>query len=160
MARAMERMPAYRGMIEQTLRTRGLPVELLGMVMAESAFDNEAHPNTPIDKRSVGIWQLIPSTGRQLGLAVSPVLDERLEPRRATDAAATLMAHLHERYRDWAVAIAAYNAGEKKIDALTAGAASPAELRARVLAGEEEHARYLRAVMASVILIDNPSLLE
>jgi hypothetical protein len=160
MRRAMERMPAYRGMIEQALRTRGLPVELLGMVMAESAFDNEAHPDTPIDRRSVGIWQIIPSTGRQLGLAVSPVLDERLEPRRATDAAATMIAHLHQRYRDWAVAIAAYNAGEKKIDSLAAGAASPAELRTLVFAGEEEHTRYLRAVMASVILIDNPSLLE
>ena len=70
------------------------------------------------------------------------------------------MTHLHERYRDWVVAIAASNAGEKKIDSLTAGAASPAELRTRVLAGQEEHARYLRSVMASVILIDNPSLLE
>jgi len=160
MSKAMERMPAYRGMIEQTLRARGLPPELLGMVMAESRFDNEAHPDVALERRSAGIWQLIPSTGRQLGLEVSPVLDERLEPRRATEAAASMLTRLHQRYQDWAVAIAAYNAGEKKIDALAAGAGSPAELRARVVAGQEEHARYLRAVMASVILIDNPSLLD
>jgi membrane-bound lytic murein transglycosylase D len=160
MVKAMERMPSYRGMIEQSLRARHLPVELLGMVMAESAFDNEAHPNVAVEKRSVGIWQIIPSTGRELGLQISPVLDERLEPRRATEAAATIMTHLFDRYRDWPVAIAAYNAGEKKVDALAAGAGSPAEVRARVLAGEDEHARYVRAVMASLILIDNPALLE
>ena len=160
MIKAVERMPAYRGMIEQTLHAHRLPVELLGMVMAESRFDNEAHPNTPLPRRSAGIWQLIPQTGRELGLKVSPVLDERLEPRRATEAAATILTHLFDRYRDWPVAIAAYNAGEKKVDALAAGAGSPAEVRARVLAGEEEHAHYVRAVMASVILIENPALLE
>src|SRR5262249_6794115 len=138
----------------------GLPAELLGMVMAESAFDNEAHPNTPVEERSVGIWQIIPRTGRQLGLQVSPNLDERLEPRRATEAAAAYLASLYARYRDWPVAIAAYNAGEKKVDALVAGATSTAEVRARVLAGEEEHAQYVRAVMGAIILIDNPSLLE
>lgn len=157
-AKAMERMPAYRGMIEETLRRRGLPVELLAVVMAESRFDNEAHPNTPVERRSVGIWQITPATGRQLGLQISPVLDERLEPRRATDAAVTLLAQLYARYRDWPLAIAAYNAGEKKIDALTAGTRSKDEARARVLAGEEEHARYLRAVMAGLILIDDPTL--
>jgi hypothetical protein len=160
MRKAMARMPSYRGMIESTLRARHLPVELLGMVMAESRFDNEAQPNTPVERRSVGLWQLIPSTGRRLGLQVSPTMDERLEPRRATEAAATLMAQLFDRYGDWQLAVAAYNAGEKKVDALAAGAASRVEARARVLAGEEEHARYVRSVMASIILIDNPSLLN
>ncbi len=153
-------MPGYRGMIESTLRARHLPVQLLGMVMAESRFDNEAQPNTPVERRSVGLWQLIPSTGRRLGLQVSPAMDERLEPRRATEAAATLMAQLFERYGDWQVAVAAYNAGEKKVDSLAAGATSKADVRARVLAGDEEHAHYVRSVMASIILIDDPSLLD
>ena len=98
MKKAMARMPSYRGMIEGTLRTHHLPVQLLGMVMAESRFDNEAQPNTPVERRSVGLWQLIPSTGRRLGLQVSPAMDERLEPRRATEAAAALMAQLFDRY--------------------------------------------------------------
>jgi membrane-bound lytic murein transglycosylase D len=160
MRKAMARMPSYRGMIESTLRARHLPVELLGMVMAESRFDNEAQPNTPVERRSVGLWQLIPSTGRRLGLQVSSAMDERLEPRRATEAVATLMAQLFERYGDWQVAVAAYNAGEKKIDSLAAGATSKTDVRARVLAGDEEHAHYVRSVMASIILIDDPSLLD
>ena len=158
--KALARMPSYRGMIESTLRAHHLPPELLGMVMAESRFDNEAQPNTPIQVRSVGIWQLIPSTGRRLGLTVTPDLDERLEPRRATEAATTFLTELFGRYGDWAVSVAAYNAGPKKVDALAAGAASKEEVRARVLAGQEEHARYVRSVMASIILIDNPKLLD
>jgi membrane-bound lytic murein transglycosylase D len=160
MTKAMQRMRAYRGMIEQTLHDRGLPVELLGVAMAESAFDNEAHPEVPVERRSVGIWQIVPHTGRQLGLAISQTADDRLEPRKATEAVATLLTRLHDRYRDWVVAIAAYNAGEKKIDALLPGAGTVTEARQRVLAGQDEHARYLRAVMASVILIDNPDLLQ
>lgn len=158
--RALARMPSYRGMIESTLRAHHLPPELLGMVMAESRFDNEAQPNTPIQVRSVGIWQLIPSTARRLGLTVTPDLDERLEPRRATEAATTFLTELFGRYGDWAVSVAAYNAGPKKVDALAAGTASKEEVRARVLAGQEEHARYVRSVMASIILIDNPKLLD
>jgi membrane-bound lytic murein transglycosylase D len=160
MRKAMARMSSYRGMIESTLRARHLPAQLLGMVMAESRFDNEAQPNTPIERRSAGLWQLIPSTSRRLGLQVSPAMDERLEPRRATEAAATLMGQLFDRYGDWQLAVAAYNAGENKVDALAASGASKDEARARVLAGEEEHARYVRSVMASIILIDNPLLLK
>jgi hypothetical protein len=160
MRKALARMPSYRGMIETTLRAHHLPPELVGMVMAESRFDNEAQPSTPVQGRSVGIWQLIPSTGRRLGLTVTPDRDERLEPRLATEAAATLLSELFGRYGDWAVSVAAYNAGKKKVDALTAGAGSKEEARARVLAGEDEHARYVRSVMASIILIDNPTLLD
>jgi hypothetical protein len=160
MKKAMARMPSYRGMIESTLRAHHLPVQLLGMVMAESRFDNEAHPDTPVERRAVGLWQFIPSTGRRLALQISPALDQRRDPRRATEAAATLLAQLFDRYQDWPLAVAAYNAGERKVDALAAGVTSREEARARVLAGEEEHARYVRSVMASIILIDNPSLLN
>jgi membrane-bound lytic murein transglycosylase D len=156
---ALERMPGYRPMIERTLRQRALPLELLGVPLAESAFDNEAHPDRPAESRAAGLWQIIPETGRRLGLSVTPQNDERLDPRRATEAAAELMARLFARYGDWPVAIAAYNAGENTIDALAAGGAKP-QARERVLAGDREHARYVRAVMASVILIEQPSILD
>jgi len=146
-------------MIDGTLRARGLPVELLGMALAESRFDNAAHPNTPIERRAVGIWQIIPSTGRKLGLEVSATRDQRLDSVGATQAAATFE-RPSDRYGDWPLAIAAYNAGERRVDLLIDGASSAADARARVLADKAEDARYLRGVMAALILIENPVLLE
>ena len=53
---------------------------------------------------------------------MSPVLDERLEPRRATEAAAQYLTELHARFGgDWALAIAAYNGGRKAIENVIAG---------------------------------------
>lgn len=160
MREALGRMPQYRPMIDGTLRARGLPVELLSMVLAESRFDNEAHPDTPLDRRAAGIWQIIPSTGRKLGLEVSAARDERLDPEKATEAAASFLNELYARYSDWPVAIAAYNAGEQRVDQLIGSAFSATGARARVLAGNAEHARYVRAVMAALILIENPALLD
>jgi membrane-bound lytic murein transglycosylase D len=156
---ALARMPRYRATIEEGLRARGLPVELLGMVLSESGFDNDARPNRPPERQSAGIWQIIPGTARRLGLQVGPAADERLDPRKATDAAAAFVAELHQRYGDWVVAITAYNAGHKLIDDLIASG-PPSEARSRVLAGNAEYANYLRSVMASIIIIDNPDLLN
>ncbi|HTU61497.1 MAG TPA: transglycosylase SLT domain-containing protein [Polyangiales bacterium] len=160
MREALGRMSHYRPMIDSTLRSRGLPAELLSVALAESRFDNTAHPNTPVERRSVGIWQIIPSTARKLGLEVSASRDQRLDPANATEAAATLLSNLYAHYGDWPVAIAAYNAGERHIDSLLDGASSKTDARTRVLAGNAEHTRYLRAVMAALILIENPTLLD
>jgi hypothetical protein len=73
---------------------------------------------------------------------------------------ATLLNGLFVRYSDWPVAITAYNAGERHVDSLIDGASSAADARARVLAGNSEHTRYVRAVMAALILIENPALLD
>jgi len=157
--RALQRMRNYRAMIEDVLQQRGLPRELLGMVMAESGFDNEARPNRPPEVQAAGIWQIIPGAARRLGLQVSPTLDERLEPRRATEAAAGLLADLHRKFGDWPLAIAAYNGGAGQVEKLTTGVPI-AEGRSRVLASETEFGRYLPGVMASIVLIENPTLAD
>jgi membrane-bound lytic murein transglycosylase D len=136
-----------------------MPLELLGMALHESAFDNEARPDRPPERQAAGIWQFIPPTARKLGLQVSPISDERLEPRRATEAAATLMTDLHRAFGDWPLAIAAYNGGSEAVRALTQGQ-SVAEGRARVLAARTEFGRYLPSVMASIVLIEEPGLAD
>ncbi len=157
--RALARMRHYRPMIEDVLRRRGLPVELLGMALAESGFDNEARPNRPPERQAAGIWQFIPGSARRLGLEVSPISDERLEPRRATEAAAMMLLELHRQLADWPLAIAAYNGGRRVVQGLTEGAAIP-EARARVMASPTEFGHYLPSVMAAIVLIENPALAD
>jgi hypothetical protein len=158
--KALGRMPNYRAMIEDTLRRNNLPIELSAMVLAESGFDNEARPNRPPEVQSAGVWQITPGTARKLGLTVSPALDERLEPRRATEAAAHFLSELHAAFGgDWALAIAAYNGGKGGVKAAI-GNSTGAEARARVLASPREFGQYLASVTIALLIIEQPSLLD
>ena len=172
----LARMPRYRARIEQQLREAGVPVELLAMVLSESRFDPLAHTSRPPERRAVGLWQLMPGTARRLGLAVSlagaeagapatvepgaqALVDDRLDPEKSTAAAARLLAELHKRFGDWPLAIAAYNGGAAAIEK-EHGQSTIGEARDRLLTSQAEYGRYLVSVMISMLLIEDPSLLD
>jgi hypothetical protein len=122
----------------------------------ESGFDNDAHPG-PDRSRGAGIWQLIPTTARANGLHVDAATDERLDPRRATEAAAAMLANLHQRFGDWSVAITAYGRGAVAMDKVVAdaGTRDGRVLRQRGLLGP-----YLTRVQVGVLLLRDPTLLD
>jgi hypothetical protein len=148
------RMKEYRAMIDPIFAGHHLPRLLIAVGLHESGFDNQVRT-----AKSAGIWQFIPATGRAMGLEVSATRDERLDPKRATEAAAAYLEKLYQKFGDWPVAIAAYNAGPKAIEPLIAGL-SRAEARRRLLESDTEFGHYLVGVMASVILTENPTLLD
>ncbi len=96
----------WKPYIVNTLRDAGLPTELATLPHVESSYN----PGVRSHAGAAGLWQFMPSTGRRF-LRVDHILDERLDPYRATKAAATLLGHNYSVLKSWPLAITAYNHG-------------------------------------------------
>jgi membrane-bound lytic murein transglycosylase D len=87
-----------------------IPPELVWIAEVESSFD----PRAMSPAGALGLFQLMPSTARQYGLRTWP-FDQRANPEVSAEAAAKHLAHLHRRFKDWRLAVAAYNCGEGRV---------------------------------------------
>jgi membrane-bound lytic murein transglycosylase D len=145
----------YVPMIQRIFAEAGLPQDLAWIAFIESSFLPHARSN----KAAHGIWQFMPRTGREYGLKSNGIIDERRDPEKATRAAATYLAYLHELFDDWYLAMAAYNAGEGKImrGIQRTGARDFWQLAANRNAIRKQTKNYVPAFLASVLISKNPS---
>lgn len=97
----------FRDMMLARLRRAGLPEDLIYVAMIESSYD----PGTRSRVGAAGLWQFMPAAGRIYGLHIDRWIDERNDPVRSTDAVMTYFADLYQRFGDWHLAMAAFNAG-------------------------------------------------
>ncbi|SNR86573.1 membrane-bound lytic murein transglycosylase D [Methylobacillus rhizosphaerae] len=106
--RMVERSQRYLYHIVEEVQKRGMPTEIALLPMVESAFNPQALSRSSAS----GIWQFIPSTGKNFGLKQDWWTDGRRDVTAATDAALNYLQKLYIMFGTWDLALAAYNAGE------------------------------------------------
>ncbi len=148
----LERAGKYRPMISRVLAEEGVPQELIHLAQAESGF----LPRAVSNMAATGMWQFVKFRGQQYGLNQTSFMDERLDPEKATRAAARHLHDLYTEFGDWYLAIAAYNCGPGNIEKAVArtGYADFWELRARH-AIPTETTNYVPIILAMTIMTKN-----
>ena len=102
----------YMPLFEQALETYQLPLELKYLPIIESALNPKAVSRVG----ATGLWQFMLATGRQYGLEVNSLVDERRAPVKSSYAAARYLRDLYRIFGDWNLVIAAYNCGPENIN--------------------------------------------
>ncbi len=102
----------YMPSIEEHLIKAGLPIELRAMPIIESALTITAVSHTG----AAGLWQFMPATAIHYDLEVNSLVDERCDPVKSTVAACRFLTDLYNIYKDWGLAIAAYNCGAGNVN--------------------------------------------
>jgi len=103
----------YVGKLKSIFSQQKVPSQLVWVAEVESSFD----PSARSPAGAAGLFQLMPETAKQYGLRIWPS-DQRLQPEPSARAAATYLARLHEKFQDWRLTLAAYNAGEGTVQNL------------------------------------------
>ena len=100
------RSGAYLAEMKQIFRDAGLPEDLVYLPHVESSFNPKAYSKFG----AAGMWQFTRSTGKSF-MTVSYAVDERRDPILSTRAAARLLKKNYKKFRNWPMAITAYNHG-------------------------------------------------
>jgi membrane-bound lytic murein transglycosylase D len=150
----LQRSGQYRQLIEQVFNEESIPLDLMYLAQVESLFS----PHAVSKAQAKGIWQFEKDTAIRYGLKVTRDVDERSDPEKSTRAAARYLNDLFGMFKDWNLALAAYNWGEGKVQRLIdkTGLSDFWQLVDLKRKLPEETKNHVPMIQASVILARNP----
>ncbi len=151
--RWLTRSGRYLPMIQKELKDAGLPLDLAYLAMIESGFNQRAYSRA----RAVGLWQFIKGTAKMYRLKIDHYVDERRDAEKSTKAAIAFLSDLHNKFGDWYLAVAAYNAGPGKISrGLKKHKATDFWQLAKYRDLNLETKRYVPKLIAAIIVAKEP----
>lgn len=145
----------YLYYIVEELERRGMPTELALLPMVESAFN----PMALSSAQASGLWQFIPSTGKNYRLEQNWWVDERRDVIASTNAALDYLQAIYEMHGDWHLALASYNWGEGAVGRAVAknrAAGLPTEYQHLNMPGETRY--YVPKLQALKNIVAQPEL--
>jgi len=101
----------YMPLFEEALEAYQIPLELKYLPVIESALN----PKATSKVGAAGLWQFMIGTGKQYGLEVTSLIDERRDPIKSSYAAAHYLKDLYGIFGDWTLVIASYNCGPNNV---------------------------------------------
>lgn len=139
----------YFPRIEPILEAEGIPDDFKYLAIAESNLSNVVSP-----AGAVGYWQLLKGTGQEYGLEINSEVDERYHLEKSTVVACKYIRESYEKYLNWTMAAASYNAGRRGIDRQVD---RQKEEDYYNLLLNEETGRYIFRILAFKLILEDPS---
>jgi len=145
----IKRANRWLPVIEKILKKNNIPDDFKYLAAAESEYSNMISP-----AGATGFWQIMQETGREEGMEINQVVDERYDVERSTQFACDYFRKSYEKYGNWTLAAASYNGGRAAID-------EQIEIQQQKnyydLLLAEETARYIFRAVAYKLIITDPS---
>jgi membrane-bound lytic murein transglycosylase D len=144
----IKRANRYLPVIERILKANDIPDDFKYLAAAESEYSNMISP-----VGATGFWQIMKATGREQGMEINDIVDERYDVEKSTQFACDYFRKSYERYGNWTLAAASYNGGRSGVDE---------QIRIQNqknyydLLLAEETARYIFRAVAYKLVISDP----
>jgi membrane-bound lytic murein transglycosylase D len=138
----------YLPVIESVLKRYNIPDDFKYLAAAESEFSNTVSP-----AGATGFWQIIAGTGREEGMEINNIVDERYDLEKSTEFACKYFLKSYEKFGNWTLAAASYNGGRFAIEEQI-GIQNEDNYYNLLLT--EETARYIFRAVAYKLIILNP----
>lgn len=145
----LKRANRYFPQLIPILKENGVPEDLIYLACIESTLNPRAYSGA----KAAGLWQFIPSAGKQYGLEINDFVDERYDPEKATIAACKYLKSAYRKYGNWESAAASYNGGMGRI---TKELDLQGQESAYDLYLVDETTRYMFRLLAMKLIMESP----